>query len=436
MPVGVGQLEPMRVAKFQQDMLRRLCDSLAAFISIPAGNGKTTLMAAVGLERVARGDEYVEVDVLATKEDQAKRLVQTMIHMIECVPGLIDLFDFYSHEGVLKYKLTGSWVRAHPTKLSAIQGLNSNLTLIDEIGMVPPELVTSMIARLDKRPDQRVIGFGTPGTGQDNMLEELRKMFHEDPAELKRLGVEFIEYAADPGCSIHDEEQWRKANPALEAGFLGASSFPLKAAVMPEHEFRMYHLGQPVESSGPWLPHGSWDSCMIQPPPPDGARVVLGVWGNYRRQIAVVGATFDGAVFFGWSAEKPSDAELADVIRKACEQWDVTEVTHKAHIRLALMADLWDEGLPLEAWSTEVKVDVDSTAALYQAIAEGTIAHDGDEVLAEQVSRLTAKVDRQGNPRLVESSDTDVSVALAARAAWWRARCLAEDEVGADLVIF
>jgi len=432
-------LEPMRIAGFQRRLLRTIIDSLATFVSIPAGNGKTTLMAAVGLERVCRGGEYVEVDVLATQEEQARRLVQTMIHMVESSPRLMesDLFDFYKREGVLRYRPSGSWVKAHPAKLSSIQGLNSDLTLIDEIGMVPPEIVTSMIARLGKKPGQRVVGFGTPGFGADNMLDVLRVMSHADDLP---PGVDFIEYAADAGCEITDEVQQRRANPAIDAGFLDPTSLPVKAALLAaagrEHEFRAYHLGQPVETSGPWLPYGAWAECTHANAPPDGAQVVLGVWGNYRRLVAVCGCTLDGAVFFGWQAERPTDEQVADVLGRAGDQWEVLEVVHKPHIRHSLVAELEDRGLPMVPWSLEAKVDVDSTAALYQAIAEQTLAHDHDEHLAAQVAMLTAKVDRHGNPRLVESAEVDVSAALAARAAWWRARCLAEDEAGLDLVIW
>src|SRR5262245_10075019 len=84
MPVGAGAGQRMRVAPFQRRLLGRICESLATFISIPAGNGKTTLMAAVGLERIARGDDYAAVDILATKEDQARRLVETALQMVEC----------------------------------------------------------------------------------------------------------------------------------------------------------------------------------------------------------------------------------------------------------------------------------------------------------------------------------------------------------------
>jgi len=243
-PVGVGQGKAMRVYPFQRALIRTIADSLATFVSIPAGNGKTTLMTALALERICRGDDYVSVDVLATKEDQARRMIDTARRMIECSPKLAPLFEFYKNKAVLEYRLTGSTMRAHPARLSAIQGLDFHLALIDEIGDVPSELTTSMIARLGKQADGRVVGFGTPGTSfRDNMLESVRAQFREGTLP---AGVSFVEYAAEAGCAIDDEEQWAKANPAIEAGFLSAASMPLKAATMPEHLFRAYHLGQPV----------------------------------------------------------------------------------------------------------------------------------------------------------------------------------------------
>ena len=152
------------------------------------------------------------------------------------------------------------------------------------------------------------------------------------------------------------------------------------------------------------------------------------------RQVAIVGCTLDGALFFGWQAEKPSDSELAAAIYAASSQWEVLEICHKPHIRLGLMGRLYEEGLPVVAWPQDLTSEVDSAAAFYQAIADSEVAHGHDPVLDDQVARLTAKIDRRGNPRLVESDD--VVAALAARAAWWRARLMAESELTAELVIY
>jgi len=432
LPVGHGAGDPFKVAKYQRKMLDVLVENLATLISIPAGNGKTTFMSAVGLERICRGDDYAVVDILATKEDQAQRMIETAIRLIECSPELHDLCEYWARDATLEYRPTGSIMRAHSSRLSAVQGLDFSLALVDEIGFVPAEIMTALLARLGKRPDARVIGFGTPGFEPDSMLEAMREQFHA--SELPS-GVAFIEYAAEAGCAVDDSVQVRKANPAIEAGFLREEALAVQASLMlkagREHEFRAYHLGQPVGSSGPWLPHGAWDECVEALPPRDQTQVVLAVWGNYQRQVAICGATLDGAVFFGWQAEKPGDEEVAEVLRRAADQWELLEVCHKPHIRLGLMARLSDEGLPIMGWPADRTTDVDSTSALFQAIAEQQIAHDHNPVLTEQVSRLTAKIDGKGNPRLVESEE-GVSAALAMRAAWWRARAHAENMVDDD----
>lgn len=428
-PKGHGAGGPFRLAKFQREMLEIILESLATFISIPAANGKTTFKAAMALERMCRGDDYVEIDVLATKEDQAQRLVEAAYRMIECSPPLHDLFEFWARSSTLEYRPTGSTMRAHPAKLSAVQGLDFKLALIDEIGFVPAELVESLLARLAKEPDARVIGFGTPGFEPDNMLERMRELYHagELPA-----GVRFIEYAAEPGCDIYDREQWRRANPALDAGFLREEALTVQAATLEEPNFRAYHLGQPIATGGTWLPLGTWDACFDALPPSDGQKVVLSLWGTYRQRVSIVGCALDGSIFFGWAADRARDEEVEEALRRACEQWDVLEITHKPHIRIGLMSRL--EDLPVEQWSSKYEVDKDSTAAFYQAIVNGELSHDHHPMLSESVARLQARIDNQGNPRLVDSSEFDVSAILAARAAWWRAKELAEDVQGEPVI--
>ena len=51
----------MRLAQFQRRLIDALYGSLATFWSVPTTNGKTTLLAAVALERICRGDDYATV---------------------------------------------------------------------------------------------------------------------------------------------------------------------------------------------------------------------------------------------------------------------------------------------------------------------------------------------------------------------------------------
>jgi hypothetical protein len=434
-PTGHGQGRPIKVAEFQRQILATLYDNLAAFVSLPAANGKTTFLAAVALERICRGDDYAEVDVVATKEDQAGLLVEAALRMVESCPALVeqDLVRWYSHDQILEYRPTGSRIRAHPSKLTAVQGLNFSLAIVDEIGFAKDEIVESLIARLGKRPDAHVVGIGTPGF-DPNILQRLRaaSLDGELPA-----GVEYLEWAAPPGCDLFDRAAWRKANPALVAGFLTPEALGVQAGLMSQREFLTYHLGQWTDTSSGWLPPGAWEACPFQPAPPDGTEVVLAVEGTFRRTLAVVGATLDGAVFFGWGSEAALDQDLRHTLETAAEQYELAAIVHPKRIRPRLFAELREAGLPCEPWDGSADNEAASANEFYRAIvgqeSGNRLAHDHHALLEEHTAALRVRFGVDGSLRLARPDDgAFVDAAVAARNAWWRAWQLAEAGAGAS----
>ena len=428
-PTGAGAGAPMRVARFQRRILSEVYDSLASFVSLPAANGKTTFLAAVALERICRGDAYAEVDVLATKEDQAGILVETAKRFVEASEDLVPLVAWHAHAGILEYRPTGSRIAAHPAKLSAIQGLNFSLAVVDEIGFAEDPIVESILARLGKRPDSHAIGIGTPGF-RGNVLQRIRSQSLDD--ELP-AGVTFLEWTAPANAKVDDRSAWRSANPALAEGFLREEALALQSALLSETEFRTYHLGQWVdEDAGGWLPEGAWESCPDVPPPPEGTEIVLGVEGTYRRTSAVVLSTLGGEIAFGYSADAPTDEELERVILDAATRYRVLEVSHPRRLRPNLFERLADAGLEVVPWDTAPDEEARANSELYRAILEGRVAHDHDDQLAAEMSALRVRLAADGSIRLARPDSGEVDAALAARSAWWRARAIAGDYADAE----
>jgi len=419
-PTGYGAGEPMRLSGFQRQIIEALYENRTTIASLPAGNGKTTLLGSIALERICRGDDYVEVDIVATKQDQAGILVETAKRMVEASPALVPLCAFSANSGTLDYRVTGSRIRAQPAKLSAVQGLNFSLAIIDEIGFAEDHVVSTLMARLGKRPDAALIGIGTPGIAQ-NVMFRLR----ERQDELKAVGFSYLEWAAPAGCSVHDRKAWRKANPAIGAGFLNIEAMATQAAVMPEHEFRVYHLGQFVsgESLSSWLPAGAWAMCPRAVSPPGGAEVVLALAGTWQSgSVAVVGATMDGELFLAWGADAATDDQLVEVFDQAARRWRVVEVVAAPRQRSGLIPRLVDAGLEVNVWPATVDVEVSSATEWRRAIVEGRVAHDHHPLLAEHVSATVARSTADGSLRLSPPDDgSPVDAARAARMAWWRA---------------
>lgn len=431
--VGHGAGDAMKLAGFQRSIIRTLYDSLATFVSIPAANGKSTLLAAVAIERLCRGDAYVEVDVLATKRDQAAIILEAAKRFVESVPALVERCVWYADPGILEFRPTGSRLAAHPARLSSLQGLDYSLAIVDEIGFADDALVEALIARLAKRPDARLIGIGTPGF-DPNVLWRIRQ--ENEDGSLPN-GVSYVEFAAASGAELMDKRAWRQANPAIAAGFMNEAALEVQAQLMPERAFRIYHLGQWTEATSGWLPPGAWEACPHMDAPPDGAEVVLAVEGTYRRTLAVVGADMDGTVFHCWAAEAATDDEVEEVLTLAAERWDVLEVTHPKRIRTNLFRRLSQGGMPLRPWDATADVEAASANELHRAIVDGRLAHDHSELVADHVGRLAVRTAVDGSLRLVRPDEGDaVDAALAMRAAWWRAGQLAEEATAEPIRIF
>jgi len=432
-PVGFGAGELMQLGGFQKEMVRTIYDSLATFISIPAANGKTTLMAALAVERLCRGDNYAEVDVLATKRDQAAIVVEAAKRFVEVVPELADRCAWYASPGILEFRPTGSRLAAHPAKLSSLQGLNFSLAIVDEVGFADDALIEALIARLAKRPDARLVGIGTPGF-EPNILYRLREE-HRDGS--LPPGVSYVEYAAPTGCDLTDKRAWRKANPGVGAGFMAEAALALQAELLPERSFRTYHLGQWVEQTGGWLPPGAWESLPVAAAPPDGDDVVIAVEGTYKRTLAVVGATLGGEVFHCWAADIATDEQLERVLTSCVERWNVLEVTHPKRIRTRLFAELARSGLPLVPWDAGADNEASSANELYRTVIDGRLAHDHHPLLTEHVEGLSVRVAVDGSIRLVRPDNgSPCDAALAMRAAWWRALQLAGEGGAGSLSIY
>src|SRR5215471_15161578 len=150
-PTGYGAGAPMELASFQRQLVGDLYGNLAAFASLPTGQGKTTLLGALALERIARGDDYAEVDVIATKLGQAGEVVLAAARMAELQPELRARCALYDEGAELRYRPTGSRLRVHAARIKAIEGLNFSLGIVDEVGFAQDDLVESLIARLGKR---------------------------------------------------------------------------------------------------------------------------------------------------------------------------------------------------------------------------------------------------------------------------------------------
>jgi len=425
------------LAEYQRNLLEvLLADGAAAgAFQIPAGNAKSTLAAAVGLWALCDHDDAPQVALLASSGLQATRTIYTPARAM-VVNSVLASYVKVRRDNTLRgfeteWNMGNAWIL--PAVDDRLQGLNPTLALVDEAEYVEMEILQALEDRLGKRDEQLIWTFGTPGPSTDCLLYHVRTMADAGAP------YGWVEHAVELDADIRKRATWERANPGIEAGILGTSIFEAAIAGIEaardaptrlklETRFRRFRLGQWVAgvSADSWLPAGAWAACPTMAAPNEGERIVLAVDGTYKRSTAIVGADLEtGAVFLVWAGEAADDSEVEAVLSDACARWAVSELVYYPTIRPQLIAQLERKSYPIVEWKLGRDEETKATGALWQAVAEGTLIHDGSELLAEHFANVAYR-DTPGGVvlRRIHREGAWIDAAMSARMAWWRAQDL------------
>ena len=421
-PSGVGYGKRLELHKYQKESVEALlADGVrTGGLQIPRGNAKSTLWSAVGLWAVSDAPDAPPVPLVAYNGLQAIRtLFRPARRMVALEPELSSRLTVYSSTN--DRRIWSAWNDGEllplPADVERLQGLNPTVALVDEAQTVAPDVLGAIMQGAGKREASLVLAIGTPAPGAEtSALHDLR--------ERARSGarIEWVEYAASAGCAIDDRDEWRRANPAIDAGLLFVDVLELELSTIPEPLFRMYRLGQWVAGSAVgWLPFGAWEECPTIEAPPADTEITLALCGTWASSVALVGCTLDGEVFLAYWAEVATDDDLESILATAWETWQVVDLVVAPRTRANLVRRLESAGLPVEVWANTAELESSSSTEFRRAIVEGRVAHDHSPILAEHVAALVGSATPDGGLRLVAPDDsTDVAAGRAARMAWYR----------------
>ena len=256
-PKGYGAGQPLRLARFQRAWLEEVLSGevTSAGMLVPRGNGKSTLLAAVSLWALFDDDVSgaPQVPVVAVTLNQAVRSVfgvaQAMRDRCEPMAARSLVFSGTGTQRIVVPPTNGELfpVASDP---DGLQGLDPSLAVVDELGFMPVDAWDSLLLAGGKRPASLVVGIGTPGFDRDNALWHLEHRMLEGR---QPRGFSLTIYRAEEGCRIDDEAQWRRANPALDEGFMNIDALRTAVDLSAEAHFRIFRLGLWVEGVQCWL---------------------------------------------------------------------------------------------------------------------------------------------------------------------------------------
>lgn len=420
-PKGVGALKAFKLRDWQQEIVRGAFAPgvRTAVVSIPRANGKTALAAALSVAELFVGDPSAEILAVASDERQARLVLNMARRMIELSPELAERAHVYRDH--ISVPENDSSMRALPADPAALHGFDPTFLVIDELHVVTEDVWEAATSVAGKRPESLTLAISTPATSPDTIMWRLIEHGREgsDPAFYLK------EFAAPEGCATDDREAWRVANPAL-GDFLAEDGMESARRTLREPVFRQLRLGQWVTGVEGWMPFGAWDKCASDRRPEAGQKVVLAFDGSASGDsTALIGCTVgpDPLMWVEGLWENPGDprwrvprGDVDAAVDLAFDRYDVLE----------LAADPWGWRSEIEAWAGrhgERRVVEWNTAfaqrmapatdRLFQAVATGEVAHDGDPRMAAHVAHCVAKPtalgdlvskDKRGSPRKIDAA--------------------------------
>ena len=421
-------------------------------------NGKTTILAGIGLLGLTKDDEGgPEIYCAATKRDQAKIMFDEVTRMVKQSAPLRRRLDVQKH--VIYSPANFGKLLPLSSDADTMDGLNPHVALVDELhAHKTSSLWDVLMSALGARAQPLVWAITTAGFNKNGFCYSLR-----DYAIKVLQGVIVddsffsIIYTLDEGDDWQDETCWIKANPNLEVSvnleYLRKQA--LQAAAMPSAKvnFLTKHCNIWVTGASLWCNLERWKACRAAFDPetmaeplevylgldlanvsditsigviaimPNGKRRVFGK--HYLPEEAVHNSFRKTAVPFlewakqGWLTLTPGNVTDYSFIKADIDlmmkRWNVVAIGFDRWNSSQLVNDLMAEGAPMIAIGMGYASMNAPMKEFESQYLSGEIEHPDDPVLNWAMSNMVAEQDPAGNvkPAKNKSSEKiDPAVAL------------------------
>lgn len=411
-PKGYGSGKPIKLAAYQKRWLKRVLRAgvRSAVMQLPRGNGKSTFLAALGLWATFDPGPAgaPQVPIVGVTVGQAIRNVYAVaLAMVESEPELADRSISFTAIGATKLWVPSTFGEMFPIAADpdTLQGLDPSLAICDELGFESQATWDALLLASGKRPNSLIVGIGTPGVDRDNALWALRELVN---AGRTLPGFDYTEYAADVECDIRDEKQWRKANPALQEGYMDITALRMAVEMSPSVSFRIFRLGQWAEGSDCWLGEDGpavWDAGEDPFEFEEKQAIWVGVDAAITRDttaVVWVGYRPDGRMHAKariWTPTRDEPVDISDVmgfIRTLADRYRIGAVSFDPRFMDWPAKVLYDEGIPMVELPQSVERMTGVCGDLYTVIREGGLTHDRDPLLRTHVLNAIARVNERG----------------------------------------
>lgn len=285
--VPEGELVGQNVvlADFQERFIRAVYDENVsvrkAILSIARKNSKTSTMAFLILAHLVGPEARQNTQIVsgAMSREQASIVFDLACKVINLDQRLKNIIKIIHSKKMLIGLPMNVTYQALAAEGKTAQGLSPVFALIDEAGQIVgprSEFVEAISSSMGAHKDPLLCYISTQAANDSDYLSIIidDALTSKDPKIVCHL------YSADNDCDLMDEEQWKKANPAmgLFRSIDDIREQAIQASRMPSAEsaFRNLILNQRVSLNSPFISKNAWLACADKPCPIEECEQLFG----------------------------------------------------------------------------------------------------------------------------------------------------------------
>lgn len=414
------------------------------YIQVARKNGKSTLMAFIGLYvLVCDGEAGAEIYSAATKKDQAKIIFDEAKNMVNSSPELKKLLTVFVNN--ISFDSELSKFEPLSSDYDSLDGLNVHLGLIDELHAHKNGGVFDILDSAKGAREQPIIGAITTAGNNPQSYCKKRYDYYKNILYGTIENEDTFIYIAEPdkGDDWTDESTWIKSNPNLGISVniedMRAMCKTARELQSAQNEFKCKKLNIWVSAAVAWANMQSWIECPIpfdkdyllgkrcyagcdltmrgdlasvdlEFPLENGYYAVIHqsfmpeerVYENSRRDNVDYQAWIDAGYIIATPGTVVDFDFIEDYIRKQAELYDIVEVCLDPWNATQLMSHLIDEGFTVVETRMGYKTLSEPTKDLEGLILAKKIIHFNDPVLTWAIGNVVVQSDVNANVRPVK----------------------------------
>jgi phage terminase large subunit-like protein len=406
-----------------------------AYIEVPRKNGKSSLVAAIGLYMfVADGEPGAEVYCGATTEAQAWEVFRPAKLMAEKAGGFAEHFGVGIHASNLHVVSTSS--RFEPVIGKPGDGASPHCAVVDEYHEhTSPEQYDTWVTGMGAREQPLLLVITTAGTSTASPCYDKRgqvvKMLE---GTFKNDDLFGIIYTLDPGDAWEDFKNWQKANPnfgvSVFEDYLKARHLEATQRASRQNIIRCKHLNQWMNAGTAFIDMAAWNRAASTVALEEfaGEPCWIGLDLSSKIDVTAIVAVFerdgiyhifprfflpeeaaakpDRAHYAGWSKEgwlvlttgsRIDHDVIEENLRDLARNHDVRAIPFDPWNSAQLTGHMLAEGLPMVEVPQTVSHLSGPMKDVEALLLDGKLKHDGNPMMTWMVSNVVARIDKKDN---------------------------------------